>query len=73
VTVRSGVNSYKYRKLKEVLGRYTAETAIAETRALIMQNFDLSLEIGQREGGNCIVTWDPDIWTYRKWSSAEST
>jgi DNA-binding transcriptional MerR regulator len=71
VTVRLGVSSYKYSKLQEVLGRYANETAIAEVRALIMQNLDLGLDIGQREGGNCIISWDHDIWGYRSWSSSE--
>jgi hypothetical protein len=73
VTVRLGVASYKYSKLKEVLGRYSAEIAIAETRAVIMQNLDLSLEIGQREGGNIIISWDNDIWGYRQWFPSESS
>ena len=72
VTVRLGVNCYKYWKLKEVLGRYHAEIAVAETRAIIMQNFDLGLEIGQREGGNVIISWDPVTWTYKRWSLSES-
>jgi GGDEF domain-containing protein len=71
VTVRLGVPSYKYSKLKEVLGRYPAEAAVAETRAVLMQNLDLSLEIGQREGGNVIISWDNDIWGYRRWSLSE--
>ena len=72
VTVRLGVLSYEYRKLKEVLGRYPAETAVAEVRALLMQNNELSLEMGQREGGNVIISWDPQIRAYRLWSPSES-
>jgi hypothetical protein len=72
VTVRLGIASYKYWKLKEVLGRYDAETTIAETRAIIMQNLDLSLEIGQREGGNIIISWDNDVWGYKRWSPSEA-
>ena len=34
VTVRLGVTNYKYSKLKEVLDRYEAENAVAETRTL---------------------------------------
>ncbi len=71
VTVRLGVASYKYEKLKEVLGRYDSETAVAEARALILQNLDVSLERGQLEGGNCIMSWDPVIWGYRRWSPSE--
>jgi GGDEF domain-containing protein len=73
VTVRLGVNSYKYSKLKEVLGRYHFEIAVAETRAQIMRNIDVNLDIGQREGGNCIVSWDPEIWGYRRWYSSETS
>ncbi len=72
MTVRLGVNCYKYWKLKEVLGRYPAENTVAEVRSVIMQNLDLSLEIGQREGGNVIISWDPAIWAYRRWSPSES-
>jgi len=73
VTVRLGVSSYKYSKLKEVLGRYPAETAVAEVRAVLMINLDESLEIGQREGGNIIISWDNDIWGYRQWSPSETS
>ena len=62
-------------KLKEVLGRYSVETTLAETRALLMQNLDESLDLGQREGGNCIISWDPDpnIWGHRRWQPSESS
>ena len=75
VTVRLGVCSYAYGKLKEVLGRYSVETTLAETRALLMQNLDESLDLGQREGGNCIISWDPDpnIWGHRRWQPSESS
>jgi GGDEF domain-containing protein len=72
VTVRLGVASYKYSKLKEVLGRYPAEIAVAETRAVIMLNLDEILDLGQREGGNVIISWDPVTWAYRRWSPSES-
>ncbi len=72
VTVRLGVATYKYSKLIEVLGRYPAETAVAETRATIMLNLDQILDLGQREGGNVIISWDPAIWAYRRWSPSES-
>ncbi len=71
VTVRLGVSSYPYKKLKEVLQRYPVETAVATVRALIMFNLDETLEIGRREGGNCIVSWDPVIWGWRRLSSTE--
>lgn len=64
VTVRLGVNCFKYKKLKEVLARYPEENAIALTRTLLMQNFETQLEMGQNKGGDCIVSWDFDIWGY---------
>jgi len=72
VTVRLGVASYKYSKLEEVFGRYPVETAVSEVRAVIMQNLDETLNLGQREGGNVIISWDPVIWGYRLWSPSES-
>lgn len=71
VTVRLGVSSYKYKKLKEILQRYSSEAAVAMVRALVMQNLDLGLERGQSEGGNVIITWDYDMWGYRRWSPSE--
>ncbi len=71
VTVRLGVLSWKFGKLKELLGRYAVETAVAEVRALLMQAADQGLDIGQREGGNCIVSWDDNIWGYIRLSQSE--
>ena len=71
VTVRLGVSAYEYKKLKEVFRRYSPESAIARVRGLIMNSLDEVLERGQREGGNCIISWDPDIWGYRRWLPAE--
>jgi DNA-binding transcriptional MerR regulator/GGDEF domain-containing protein len=73
VTVRLGVLSWKFGKLKELLGRYSVETAVAEVRALLMQAADQGLDIGQREGGNVIISWDNDIWGYKRWSPSESS
>ena len=73
VTVRLGVSSYPYKKLKEVLQRYPVETAVATLRALIMVNLDEQLEKGRREGGNCIVSWDPVIWGSRRWFPSETS
>ena len=71
VTVRLGVSAYEYKKLKEVFRRYSPESAIARVRGLIMNSLDEVLERGQREGGNCIISWDPDIWGYRRWLPSE--
>ncbi len=73
VTVRIGVQSYPFWKLKEVLQRFSPESAIAEVRALIIKGSDEALDKGQLEGGNCIISWDPDIWDYRRWSPSETS
>lgn len=67
VTVRLGVASYPYRKLEEILQRYSTETAIAEVRAEIMHDLDEILNLGQEEGGNVILSWDIDSWGYIRW------
>ncbi len=72
VTVRLGVSSYEFKKLKEILGRYEAINAVVQTRDLLMRNFDVQLNAGQREGGNVIVSWDPEIWGYRHWSPSDA-
>jgi DNA-binding transcriptional MerR regulator/GGDEF domain-containing protein len=71
VTVRLGVPSYEYKKLKELLQRYPTGFAVSEVRALIMQSLDQLLQIAQQEGGNVIISWDPGIWGYRLWSPSE--
>ena len=68
LTVRLGVPSYTYKKLKEVLLRYASETAIVEVRTLVMSSFDTTLSKARREGGNNIVSWDPIIWGYAVWN-----
>lgn len=65
VTVRIGTNNYKYWKLKEVLERYPANHAVAETRTLISKNLDQALTIASAEGGDCIITWDHVLWGYK--------
>ncbi len=73
VTVRLGVSNYKYTKLKEVLGRYELENAVAETRTVILDNFLQSLTLGQNYGGDCVVSWDHETWGYVLWSRGESS
>jgi DNA-binding transcriptional MerR regulator/GGDEF domain-containing protein len=70
VTVRLGVPSYKFSKLKEVLLRNSAETAVAAARSVIMNNLDQSLQIGQQEGGNIIISWDPISLGFKPWKPA---
>lgn len=70
VTVRLGVQTYMYAKLKEVLKRHPSETAILDVRALVLVNFDESLKKGQVEGGDVIVGWNSDAWGFIRWSSS---
>jgi GGDEF domain-containing protein len=62
VTVRVGVGSYIYAKLQEVLGRYSAATALSSTTTLIIESLDSMLKTGQDRGGSNIMSWD-----YREW------
>ena len=71
VTVRLGVSSYEFKKLKEILNRYDQVTAITETRSILMNNFDIQLANGQREGGNVIISWDNEIRGWRRLSSSD--
>jgi DNA-binding transcriptional MerR regulator/GGDEF domain-containing protein len=71
VTVRLGVSSYEFKKLKEILGRYEAINAVVQTRDLLMRNFDVQLNTGQREGGNVIVSWDNELWGWRPWPPSD--
>ncbi len=73
VTVCLGVWNYKYSKLKEVLGRFEEEYAVAETRTLILNNFLQSLNRGQNYGGDCVVSWDHEKWGYTLWARGESS
>lgn len=73
VTVRLGVSNYKYPKFKEVLGRYKPEEAAAETRTLILNNFLESLDRGQANGGDCVVSWDYEKWGYKLWFDGKSS
>ena len=71
VTVRFGVSSYRFIKLVEILQRYSKETAVTNVRSLIMQSLDEQLKIGQRDGGNCIISWDPEKHDHRRWNVHE--
>jgi GGDEF domain-containing protein len=72
VTVRLGVQSFQYAKLKDLLGRQPAD-AVAEVRALIVNHADEFLKAGQAEGGNCIIAWRYDTWTFGRWSPVEAS
>jgi DNA-binding transcriptional MerR regulator/GGDEF domain-containing protein len=68
VTVRLGIPAYTYRKLKEILGRYSPETAVPEVRTLITNALDEVLKLGQHKGGDVIISWDHKLWWYTKWT-----
>lgn len=59
MSVRLGISSYSYAKLKEVLQRCAPQTAIAEARMFIMGFLEEILVLGKREGGNVVMSWDP--------------
>ncbi len=61
VSVRLGVACYFYWKLKEVLLRCPAATAVIETRMQIMGFLEEVLDLGKREGGNVVMSWEPNI------------
>ncbi len=66
ITVRLGVSSYPYMHLARVLRRYPAETAVASMTALISRSLDAILTVGKDEKGDVIITWDPQIWGFRR-------
>ncbi len=58
-TVRIGVSSYPYPKLKEVLLRYSPASAVAEMRMQITGFLEEVLALGKQKGGNIVLSWDP--------------
>ena len=61
ISVRLGVACYFYWKLKEVLLRCPPTTAVVETRMQIMGFLEEVLDLGKREGGNVVMSWEPNI------------
>jgi GGDEF domain-containing protein len=61
ISVRLGVACYFYWKLKEVLLRCPPLTSVVETRMQIMGFLEEVLDLGKREGGNVVMSWEPDI------------
>ena len=72
ITVRLGVSSYPYTKLRQILQRYPSSTKLASTVAEIRRFLDEMLKAGLDEGGNVIFSWDPKIWGFRRWSPDNS-
>src|SRR5579875_3818104 len=65
VTTHLGIQHYPFNYLAMVLQRYPANEAAKRARAVIVSNIEAALERGKTEGGNCIMTCDPEIWNYR--------
>src|SRR6266536_3014423 len=59
ISARLGVACYFYWKLKEVLLRFAPETAVVEFRMQIIGFLEEELNLGKREGGNVVMSWDP--------------
>jgi hypothetical protein len=63
VTVHLGVTLYPYAKLQELLQRSYpgAASPIVEVRGQIISDLDQGLALGEEEGGNVVISWDPRI------------
>ena len=59
-TVHIAVANYTYRKLEDLLRRYTASSAVGNVRALIDRDIDKALSRGRMAGGNIVISWNPD-------------
>jgi GGDEF domain-containing protein len=61
ISVSLGVTLYPRTKLIDLLQRYASAPAspLAEVRALIMSDLDQALDLGREEGGNIVISWDP--------------
>ena len=68
VTIRLGVLSYTYKKLEENLVSDNPVDIVAEVRAKIARALDIALNMGKDEGGNVVISWDPDIGGFLRWS-----
>lgn len=64
VTVRLGISSYTYAKIQDILSRYPSEIATAAATAEMARSLDEMLKLGQDEGGNVVVSWEPEIWGF---------
>ncbi len=73
VTVRVGVTSYSYAKLRELLQRQLAIISVVKVRELITKELEEALNVGLREGGNVVISWDPGSWGFTVWSPLNKT
>jgi GGDEF domain-containing protein len=60
ITVHVAVSCYTNKKLEDLLQRYAVSTAVGNVRALIDRDIDKALSRGRIEGGNVVITWNPD-------------
>jgi DNA-binding transcriptional MerR regulator/GGDEF domain-containing protein len=76
VSVRLGVSFYLYRKLEGLLERYSPPVAVGNVRSLISRDIDKALDKGRIEGGNVVISWNPDPDRqkrgYIRWSPSNS-
>ncbi len=68
ITVHVAINSYRHTKLVEYLREYTT---VADACVRIYQDLDTVLKMGTDEGGNVIMSWDPEARVYIRLESAE--
>ncbi len=68
VTVRLGVASYFYWKLKEVMQRFPTEISVVQVRMQIISSLDEALNLGKRLGGNVVMSWEPESRNFIPWS-----
>lgn len=58
ITVRLGVTSYEFEKLREILDQHPPEDAVPEIRSILCSALNKALDVGRDEGGNNIVAWE---------------
>ncbi|HYT44587.1 MAG TPA: hypothetical protein VEP90_19815, partial [Methylomirabilota bacterium] len=61
ITARLGVLSFTFTKLADLLERYSTGSSVIEVREIITLQLENSLEKGKDEGGNVVITWNPQI------------
>jgi DNA-binding transcriptional MerR regulator/GGDEF domain-containing protein len=72
VTIRLGITSYPYLKLREILHEHTSDHAITEVRSILTSALDVALVKGQIEGGNVVISWDYDLRNFIRWSPTKT-
>jgi DNA-binding transcriptional MerR regulator/GGDEF domain-containing protein len=60
VTVRLGVTSYEFEKLREILEQHPSEDAVSEVRSILSSALNTALDIGRNRGGNTVIAWDQE-------------